>query len=294
MNWDDLRVFVAVARAGQIAKAAVALDMDATTVGRRLRRLEQDRGEILFGRDRTGQRLTDAGARLVQAAEAIDQAFLKLSDDGGSAEKPSGLVRVSASEGFGTWFVAPRLAQFDRLFPDIRVDLVANNGFLNPSRRETDVAILLARPQSGPLIVRKLTDYSLGLFASREYLDRHGAIASVRDLREHRLIGYIPDLIYAPELNYLDEVLEGLEPHYRSSSINAQHRLAAAGMGIAILPCFIGDADPGLVRIVGEVTLRRSFWLAVHESTLALWRIRCFVDWLAQAAREGRALLAPE
>ncbi|HSX75149.1 MAG TPA: LysR family transcriptional regulator, partial [Shinella sp.] len=229
MNWDDLRIFIAVARAGQIARAATRLGMDATTVSRRLRRLEHDRGEILFGRLRDGQQLTEAGTRLMEMAETVEQSFQRLSEREAGTAAPKGLVRVSASEGFGTWFVARHLSAFGAQFPDVRVDLVANSGFLSPSKRETDMAILLARPRKGALVTRKLTDYRLSLYASRHYLDSAPAVGVAADLRRHRLIGYIPDFIYAPELSYLNEVLEGLEPHYRSSSINAQQQLAAGG-----------------------------------------------------------------
>lgn len=292
MDWDDLRIFIAVARSGQIARAASLLGMDATTVSRRLRRLEKALGEVLFERHRDGQRLTETGTRMAEAAETIDQSFQLLASRAETAAAPSGLVRVSTSEGFGTWFMALHLAKFDALYPSIRLDLVANSGFLDPSRRETDVAVLLARPRKGPLVTRKLTDYALRLYASHSYIAEKGPVSNALDLQRHRLIGYIPDLLYAPELNYLNEVAEGLEPHLRSSSINAQHRLAASGAGVAILPCFIGDLDPNLLRLLPSVRIKRSFWLATHKDTLGLRRMRCFVDWLVDITGSNRALLS--
>lgn len=291
MDWDDMRIFLGVARSAQIAAAARELKIDATTVGRRLRRLETARGEILFERQPEGQRLTASGARLLVVAEEIERQMASLSPERNGEDGLSGLVRVSVAEGFGTWFVAGQLGRMSADYPGLSVDLVATSGFLSPSKRETDVAILLARPRKGPLVTRKLTDYGLRVYASRDYLAARAPIAVPGDLAAHPLIGYIPDHIYAPELHYLKEIAPGLEPKLRSSSINAQYRLARTGAGIAVLPCFIGDADPKLVAILSQIHIKRSFWIVTHRDTRDLPRIRHFVDWLVALTAEHRSLL---
>lgn len=293
MDWDDLRVFLAVAASGQIARAAQALAIDPTTVGRRLRRLEAALGQALFEQQRDGQKLTEAGEALLARAEAMARLADGIAGDADGADRePGGLLRLSVSEGFGIWFVAHHLPAFATACPGVRVDLVATSGFLNPSRRETDVAVLLARPRRGPLVTRKLTDYRLGLYAAPRYLAGREPVRAPADLRGHQLVGYIPDLVYAPELHYLDEVHPRLEPRLRSSSINAQHALVQAGAGIAVLPCFIGGADPGLRRVLPALAITRSFWLTTHQDTRNLPRIRRFTDWLtALAAAEAERLL---
>jgi DNA-binding transcriptional LysR family regulator len=290
MRWDDLHVFLAVARAGQLARAATALGVDATTVGRRLRRLETELGQTLFEQSRQGQTLTEAGERLAARAEAIERQVREIEAGAQGGGELSGSIRVSVSEGFGTWFVAHHLPAFAAAHPRLRIDLVASSGFLNPSRREADVAILLARPRKGPLFTRKLTDYSLRLYASRAWLAEHGPVERKSDLRRHPLVGYVPDLLYAPELRYLREIDPELEPRVRSTSINAQYRLVAAGAGIAVLPCFIGDADPELVRLLDAVVVRRSFWLVTHADTRRAGRVGAFVGWLTDlvASRQPR------
>ena len=292
MRWDDLHVFLAVARSGQLARAAATLGVDATTVGRRLRRLEQSLGQTLFEQTREGQVLTDAGEQLLLKAEAIERQFLDIEAQPGAGQPLSGSLRVSVSEGFGTWFVAHHLPGFATAHPQLRIDLVASSGFLNPSRREADIAILLARPRKGPLYTKKLTDYRLRLYAARAYLDSHDRVTVTADLRSHSLIGYVPDLLYAPELRYLSEIAPDLDPRIRSTSINAQYRVVAAGGGIAMLPCFIGDTDPGLVRLLEEVEVTRSFWLVTHADTRRLARVEAFVSWLTAlaTARQGRLL----
>jgi DNA-binding transcriptional LysR family regulator len=174
------------------------------------------------------------------------------------------------------------------------VDLVASSGFLSPSKREADLAVTLSRPRAGPVIAGKLSDYALGLYATRGYLARHGLPEKPADLAQgHRLVGYVPDLLYAPELRYLAEFEPGLSATVRSSSINAQHRLVAAGAGIAVLPCFIGDADKWLVSVLPDRRITRSFWLVTHKDTHNLARVRAFKDWLTTLASRERGRLMP-
>lgn len=291
MQWDDLRHFIAVARAGQLAGAAAQLGVDATTVGRRLRRLEAALGQTLFEQTKDGQALTEAGERLRERAEEMERAFREIGSGAGSGPELAGAIRVSVSEGFGTWFVAPHLPAFAAAHPRLTVDLVASSGFLNPSRREADIAILLDRPRKGPLFVRKLTDYRLRLYAAGSWLAAHGPVKERAALRQLALIGYVPDLLYSPELSYLTEIDPALQPRLRSTSITAQHRLVAAGAGVAVLPCFMGDADPALVRLLDEVSVTRSFWLVTHADTRRSGRVGAFADWLAATVAANQAQL---
>ncbi len=279
-RWDDLQDFLAIARAGQIARAAAATGVDPTTLARHLRRLEATLGQTLFEQTREGQVPTAAGAALLVAVEAMQQAAARIAAPDDDPDHLTGVLRVSVSEGFGTWFVAHHLPAFARRHPELAVDLVATSGFLNPSRREADVAVMLARPQTGAVISGKLTDYTLGLYAARAYAARRPLPDTVEQVREHDLIGYVPDLLYAPELRYLSEVQAELEPRLRSSSINAQYRLVAAGAGLGVLPRFIGDADDSLCRVLPERTIRRSFWLVTHQDMREAKKVRTFRDWL--------------
>jgi DNA-binding transcriptional LysR family regulator len=292
VNWDDMRIFLALAASGSSAAAAKTVGNDATTVSRRLQRLERALGTSLFEHGRAGLMLTDAGHRLLAHAEAMEVEARAIQQEASEGAALSGTIRLSVSEGFGTHFVASRLAGFAAAHPGIAVDLIASTGFLNPSRREADVAVMLARPRGGPLIAAKLTDYRLGVYAARDHLRVTGAIDSVEALRAHRLIGYVPDLIYAPELRYLAEVDGQLEPSLRSSSINAQASLIASGAGCGILPCFIGDALPVLVRVARDVAdIKRSFWLVVHRDMRRLARIEAFIGWLRGEVATAQPLL---
>ncbi|KQX18537.1 MULTISPECIES: LysR family transcriptional regulator [unclassified Sphingomonas] len=297
MHWDDLQFFLSLARTGLLTNAARQLDVDATTVGRRIRRLETSLGgQTLFVQGREGHVLTDAGRRLLGRVETIEREADAIAAGGDQAigEDVRGRLRVSASEGFGTWLVAHHLGEFATAHPLLTIDLAANSGFLDPSRREADVAILLARPQRGPLITKKLTDYRLRLYAATGYLEQHPPIATRADLSAHRMIGYIPDLLYSPELNYLDELGPAIDARLRSSSINAQYRMIAAGAGIGVLPCFIGDRDQSLVQVLPDLAITRSFWLVTHQDSRHLPRNALFVEWLSSLVHHQRARLLGE
>ena len=187
LNWNDLRVFLAVARHGQIGRAARALKMDPTTLGRRLKRLEENLERRLFERTREGQVLTEAGEDLLARAEPMEHIARQIEDERTPEQGLSGTLRLSVSEGFGSQFLAPRMADLAERHPQLTLELVASSGFLSPSRREADIAVMLSRPKAGPVICRKLSDYRLKLYASADYLARHGEPRSAAELaRDHR------------------------------------------------------------------------------------------------------------
>ncbi len=293
-DWNDFQAFLAVARAGQMARAASTLGVDATTVGRRLRRLETRTGVTLFEQTREGQVLTEAGEAMLAEVEAMAQAASRIAEHAASGSGPAGLLRISLSEGFASWIVAPALRSFVEANPRLVVDLVASSGFLSPSKREADLAVTLSRPRAGPVIAGKLSDYTLRLYATRGYLAQRGLPTKAQELAQgHRLVGYIPDLLYAPELRYLAEIEADLSATVRSSSINAQHRMIAAGAGIGVLPCFVGDADKWLVPVLPDQRITRSFWLVTHKDTHNLARVRAFKDWLTALVGRERGRLLP-
>lgn len=293
-DWSDFQAFLAIARAGQLARAAATLGLDATTMGRRLRRLEARLGVTLFEQTREGQVLTEAGEALLASVEGMAMAAATIAEPGSGAGHLGGVVRISLPEGFGGWVMPREVAGFAAAHPGLTLDLVANSGLLSLSKREADLAVTLSRPKAGPVIARRLTDYSLRLYASPQYLDVAGSPRDPGDLTAgHRLIGYIPDLLFDPALNYLDELHPGLAATLRSSSINAQHHLIAASAGIGILPCFIGDADDRIVPVLPERRIVRTFWLVMHKDTHQLARIKAGKDWILATVQKHRAALLP-
>lgn len=291
--WNDLQDFLVVARTRQLARAAAQLGVDATTVGRRLRRLEARLGRTLFEQTRDGQVLTEAGEALLAQVEDMQRAADRIAEPEAVGGGLSGLLRVSVSEGFGSWLVAAHLGDFAQRHPALTIDLVANSGFLQPSRREADVAVMLARPGRGPVIASKLGDYTLHVYAARDRVARLGSPDRTTLRRVHPLIGYIPDLLYSSELNYLHEIDPALSADIRSSSINAQARLIASGAGVGVLPGFIGESLSDVIRVMPDVTITRAFWLVTHRDTRQLRRVVAFRTWLTELLAENHRLLLP-
>jgi DNA-binding transcriptional LysR family regulator len=288
VHWDDLRIFLGVARSGTLSAAGRRLQLDPTTVARRIARLEKEIGRSLFEITPAGHVPTPRGLELLAHAQAMESAAIAVAEGSPSGAPVSSTIRVSVSEGFGTSLVAPNLVRFVERYPAVTVELVASTGFLNPSRREADIAIMLARPKRGPLVARKLTDYHLGLYGSvgaPSIVDRAG-------LGDARLIGYVPDLIYAPELDYLSEAVPGLSATLSSTNVNGQAAMIRSGAGIGILPCFIGDADPAMRRLMADdIDIRRSFWLVIHKDLRGAARVKLFTAWLDELMAEMRPLL---
>jgi DNA-binding transcriptional LysR family regulator len=293
MDWDNLRYFLELARSGTLVSAARRLAVDHTTVARRIQALEKEVGTALFAREAGGHRLTEAGRRLQPQVEAMESAFLAVE----SAAPPShaglsGLVRIGATEGFGTVVLAPRLAQFAKAHPKLVIDLLAMPRLVHLSRREADIVISLERPARGPVVVTKLCDYSLHLYASRDYLSTHAPIAAREDLRGHTFISYVDDLLFSKELQYLDELYKPDSFALRSTSILAQHRAVAGGAGIAVLPAFLAEGDAQLARVLpSQANFTRSFWMSVPAEIKHLARMQAVWSFLRETVEGQRALL---
>ncbi len=293
MNWDDLRLLLDVSRHPRLADVAARTGLDATTISRRLRRLETDLGLELFERTPKGHILTPAGQAVADKAESLEHTasdIASLSETEGPLA--AGRVRLGVPEGLGSLLIAPAMGQFATRYPHLGLDLIALSGFVSVPKREADMSIMLTRPKAGRLRVRKLSDYVLHLYAHTDYLARTGPITNVASLAEHSLIGYVDDLIYSTQLRYHEEIAPGLTPRFCSPSIVAQWQMAREGAGIAMLPHFIAANDANLVPVLqDEVRIERAFWLAIHEDVHGTARIRAVSEFLdGLFARSARRL----
>jgi len=294
MDWDNLRFFLEIARTGRLASAAHRLGVDQATVSRRMTALETQLGRRLFVRSTTGMSLTDAGRQLTVQAEAMEAAAAAVDAPGEDAsDVMSGVVRVGVTEGFGTAVLAKKLAQLTILHPLLTVELVAVPAIVNISRREADIVIALDRPQRGPYVVTKLSDYVLGFYASETYLSRSAPLEVPEDLRHHRLISYVDDLLYTKALRFLNHMRA---PNFalRSTSVTAQLHATAAGAGVAVLPAFIANDCPGVQPVLPDIRFTRTFWMSMPEEMRHQSRMRKTWDFLRQVAQEHRAGLLPE
>ena len=298
MDWDNLRFFLELSRAGTLQSAARRLEVDHTTVARRIQALEKQVGSPLFSREPDGHRLTEAGRRLQPQVEAMERAFRAVETTApASQEGLSGVVRIGTTEGFGTVVLAPQLALFAQQHPKLVIDLLAMPRLVHLSRREADIVISLERPARGPVVVAKLTDYTLRLYASKGYLATHPPIRAREDLRGHSFVSYVDDLLFSKELQYLDELHRPDAFALRSTSVLAQYQAVAAGAGIAVLPAFIADRDKTLRRVLPtqpQASLTRTFWMSMPAETKHLGRMQAVWDFVRATVEQQKPVLLPD
>ena len=289
LDWDDARMFLAVARAGQMLGASRTLGVNQATLSRRMASLEAALGTKLLARRTHGSELTDAGAELFETLERVETEMLgaqaRLRGAGAAA---AGVVRIGAPDGVGVGFLAPRLATLAERHPALVAQLVPTPRGFSLSRREADLAVMVGRPEKGRLVARKLTDYTLGLYASPAYLAERPAPVDAAGIAEHRLVGYVEDLIAAPALNYAAEFLRDWRSSVELTSAIGQVEAVKAGAGIGALHDYlaIGPCREGsLVRVLPDLRAMRSYWLAIHENLRDVARVRAAANWLTEAVR---------
>ena len=266
MNWDDLRVFLAVARAEGLSGAAPRLRLDPATVGRRIARLERSLGAVLFARSPQGYTLTEAGQRLVPRAEAAEAALAGGLGDGGQdgAGRLSGTIRIGAPDGCANYLLPQVCAAIGAAHPALDIQILALPRVVNLSRREADLAITVSPPATQRLRAEKLSDYHLSLAASRGWLAQNGTPETLAALGDARMIGYIPDMIFDAELDYLAQFGVVRVP-LAANAVSVQLNFARAGAGLAIVHDFALPSAPELVRVLADqLRLTRTFWLVTH------------------------------
>lgn len=286
MDWDDLRIFLAVARSESLSGAGKALRLDAATVGRRVARLEQALRQKLFVKSPQGYALTDEGTRLVPHAERAEAALAGATEElAGQGGGLAGPIRLGAPDGCATYLLPQVLARIGAANPELDVQVVALPRVFNLSRREADMAIGVSRPTAGRLSVQRIADYRLHLAGSVDYLARHGEPHSLADLRAHRMVGYIPDMIFDKELDYLADLGVDRVP-LASNAIPVQLMWLQGGAGLGVVHAFAMPFAPALRRILPSVDLTRSFWLIRHEADARSARLNRFAAALAEGLRD--------
>lgn len=291
MNWDDAKYFLAVAREGQMLGAARRLGVSQARLSRRIAALEAALGTTLLDRGPQGCTLTGPGSAMVPMAERAETAMLEAQAQvGRHGDEISGSVRIGAPDGFGAGFLAARLDRFAQAHPALDLQLVPVPRTFSLSQREADIAIMIDRPDRGRLRVRKLTDYTLGLYATQSYLDRAGTPSRLADLTDHRLVGYVEDLIFTPALHYTAEFLPGWHSSIEISTALGQFEAVKAGAGIGILHDFMATGVRGLVPLFPNRCITRSYWTVWHENRRSAAPVRAAVALLDRLAREHRSL----
>ncbi len=291
MDWDDLRIFLNVARSESLSRAGKTLRLDPATVGRRIARLEETFALRLFAKSPQGYALTEDGARLLAHAERMEQAASGAAEElRGTTGGLTGLIRLGAPDGCANYLLPQVLAAIADENPGLDVQIVALPRVFNLSRREADMAIGVSRPEAGRLTVQRIADYRLHLAAGRDYLASHGTPVTRDDLKRHRIVGYIPDMIFDKELDYLTDLGLG-RVQLASNSVPVQLNWLRAGAGVGMVHAFAMPFAPELVPVMPEVRLTRAFWLIRHADDARSARLARFAEVLAAGVRAEVARL---
>jgi DNA-binding transcriptional LysR family regulator len=289
MNWEDARLFIAIARAGQMLAAARTLGIDQATLSRRMANLERTLGTSLLVRHNAGCHLTEDGEALLEALERAETAFIQAqSHFSAVGGRISGTLRIGAPDGFGVSFLAPRLAEFAEQHPDLTVQLVPVPQVFSLSKREADIAVMVGRPEDGRLIAQKLTDYTLRLYAGRKYVEANDLPQTQDDLARHRLVGYVDDLIFAPSLNFNRDFWSGWRSTIEISSAIGQVEAVRSGIGIGVLHDYLAATFHDLVPVLPALSVKRSYWVVYHESLRGLARVSAGVAFLKDVVGRER------
>jgi DNA-binding transcriptional LysR family regulator len=291
MDWDNIRIFLSVARAGQFSAAASQLRIDNGTVGRRINALEKSLGVRLFDRQTTGCVLTDAGDRLYKAAEEVESQLLRAQGDLSQSDlELSGTVRIAAPDGFTTLFLCSRLGHLKEKHPALTVQLVPMSRTFSLSKREADLAITIERPEEGRLSVRKLIDYSLHFYAAKAYLAKHGCPQRLEDLQRHCLLTYVQDLIFADQLNFLPELYGPTYSRLECSTAVGQLEAVRGGAGIGILHDYAAYRDAQLQIVLPDTVFERSYWIVTHLDMRELSRVRAMSEFILAEVGAQRSI----
>ncbi|MBW6419437.1 LysR family transcriptional regulator [Celeribacter sp. PS-C1] len=298
MDWDKLRIFHAVADAGSLTHAGDTLHLSQSAVSRQIRALEESLSTTLFHRHARGLILTEQGELLFEAtrsmAKRLDAAAARIRD---SEEEVYGELRVTSATGFGTLWLAPRLSKLYDKYPDLKIDLMLEERVLDLPMREADVAIRMKEPSQADLIRKRLMNIRMRLFATQEYLDKHGTPASVDDLSTHRLICQNPN---AHQVAAGARLVEELNEHDIRSKLFVNNYFGVLQavlnhLGIGVLPDYLVESAPHLVRVLpnlesGEVPV----FLAYPEELRHSKRIEVFRDFITEEINAHRRNMRDE
>lgn len=291
VDWNDLRYLLAVQRAGSLAKAGLLLRVDKATVGRRIEVLEAALGAALVERLPTGYRLTEEGLKATEAAQAMAVLAGNLEASvGGRRERAQGSVRVTAPAWFCRHLLIPALPDLRAAEPRIEIQLLTTNVVVSMPKREADIAIRNRRATERGLASRKLGDLASAVYGARSYLARQGPPQNRKALAAHHLLSYQDQITYVPGFQWLKQT--GAPVAFRASDTLALAEACAAGLGLAVLPCYIGSREPALERVAPAGVATESIWLVVPQDLARQSAVRLTCQWLARLFADHQPELA--
>jgi DNA-binding transcriptional LysR family regulator len=295
MEWDDLKHFLAVARSGSLTEAARALKASASTVARRIDVLESRLGARLFDRRQSGYLLTQNGEAIRLKAEAVETAVLAVEREaiGRDDLKPSGLVRLAASDDIATHVITPQLPQFKVSHPAISIEIVARMDLVNLGRREADIAIRGQKPIEGDFVVRGAGSWPLGLYAQKGYAKARKLKPGLNDLSRAEIVTWTKEFEHVRGGAWFAEHAPESTVALASDSSRVHFAACKAGMGVAILPTELADRERDLVCLLpAEQVLTVQLWVVVHRDLIRTARVRHVMDFLIKCGDPAHRMMS--
>lgn len=275
MEWGDIKIFLAVARAGSLSGAAALTGQSQPTMGRRLKVLEREAGHALFQRGREGFVLTTEGSAVLAHSERMEEEALAFERQlAGQQGQLEGVIRVSSSDWFGAHILTPIFAEFLQRHPQVSIELITDARLFSLARREADLVFRIRPFEEAGVVQRKAThvDY-------RVYKARGSSVATDSGGKGVALITLDAAFQDFPDAKWLRQTLPLARVAFGSNSRDAQARMCATGAGLAVLPAPLGDAHPGLEVVdLGEPPPGRDVWVGFHQDLRRLGRLRALVD----------------
>ena len=292
LSADDLLVLLAVGRTGKYTTAAEELGLNHTTISRRIAALEEAMGGRVLARVAGGWELTDLGRGALTAAETVETAVRSLAADPAGQRALDGVVRISATDGFSAYIAAPAAAAVQRMHPKVAVEIVATTRRATQQRSGLDVEVVVGEPRVRRAKALRLCDYRLGLYASRDYLDEHGAPADVADLQRFPLVYFIDSMLQVDDLDLAASFAPAMRESVTSTNVFVHVEATRASAGIGLLPCFMADRHRDLVRILAQqVSARLSYWLVARAEALRRPEVAAVVDAIRERVRDQQDVL---
>lgn len=279
MNWDDFRYFLAAAEAGSFSAAAKKLHSNQPTVRRHIGALEKSLGKILFQRRIQGLTLTAEGLSILSQCQRMQSNIIAINRTLGSKENNNkGIVRLAVPEGICSKLLIPHLAAFYERYPDIKLILQVSSKTANLTRGEADIAIRLFRPQKADLVIKKIADMAMSLYASDAYISTHGQLPSVQAFKNHRFIAYGDDLHNLPENQWLTDNV-GLENIVlQTDSTLCRLKATEESVGFSIQPDLLAGKSDRLIKATADTSIPpHQVWLAYHNDLRHLDRVRSVI-----------------
>jgi DNA-binding transcriptional LysR family regulator len=289
LNWSDLRFFLELARTGSLSRAARRLAVDRNTVARRVAALETALGLTLFERGPQGWTRTAAGEELAGLASRVEEQVLALARHADAADRAvSGPVRLTTATHVASGLLVPALPLLRERHPALVLEIATDSRTFDLTRREADLALRLGRPRDAGLVTRKLTSVAHRLYAARGHpAARRGRV----DFEADAFLGFDEAQAGIPQERWLARLGPGRRVVLRANSTASLQAAARAGVGLAVLPCFVADADPGLVRVDAPEPIAMELWLLVHGDLSHTPRVRAVIEWIDEVVRKARPRL---